>query len=324
MDPEQLSREFLRALRGKRSQVGFSRRLGFSTNVAYGWESGRRSPSMTEVFRACRLVGIDPVRAVQAFFAPLDWLADADLEQAESVARLVVEVRGDIAVGELAERTGVSRFALSRWQSGRSTPRIHEFFALVHAASNRLPDFVAGFVDPTSLPSLAEHWHTLESRRRLAWEHPWASAILQGLQLEDYSAHPCHRPGWLADALGLTWDIENTCIEVLEDAGAIQWTGSHYARAASLTVDTRRSPDAGRLVQAHWARAGLDRIESGAPGLFGYNVFSVSSEDLAQLRQMHRAHYQAMRAVISRSKGADHVVVANLQLFELGPHCPEN
>ena len=119
----------------RRSQVGFSRRLGFRTNVAYSWESGRRSPSMTQVFRACRLVGIDVAAAIQSFFAPLPWLAGADLETKAAIARLIREVRGDLPVSGLADRAGCSRFALSRWQSGRSTPRLRELFALVHAAA---------------------------------------------------------------------------------------------------------------------------------------------------------------------------------------------
>lgn len=319
LDADAVSRDFLRALRGPRSQVAFSRRLGFATNVAYPWESGRRSPSMDAVFHACGRVGIDGRAAVQAFFAPLPWLAEVDLGSAEGVARLVRELRGSVPVGELAERMGCSRFAISRWQSGRAIPRIREFFALVEAATGRLPDFVAGFVDPASLPSLADRWAVLESRRKVAWEHPWCSAVLRALDLEAYRALPAHKPGWIATRLGLPGEVERTCLEVLERADAIRWTGTHFTQQAGLTIDTRRAPDAGRLVQAHWARAGLDHLEAGRPGLFGYNVFTVSDADLERLRQMHRAHYRAMRAVISASDAADHVVVANLQLFALEP-----
>ncbi len=316
--PTQTAQEFLRALRGSRSQVAFSRRLGFSTNVAYTWECGRRAPSMTQVFRACRLVKIDVHAAVQSFFSPLDWLEGADLESTEAVARLVRELRGDIPVTELAARAGVSRFALSRWLAGTATPKIHDFFGLVHASSGRLPDFVAGFVDPLDLPSVAEAWRSLEARRDVVWRHPWVSAVLQALVLDAYRSLPAHRPGWIADRLGLSASLEAECIAALEAAGAIAWSGTHYRQAAALTVDTRRSAGAGRVLQAHWAEVGLDAIREERPGLFGFNVCCVSSEGLAQMRQMHRAHYRSMRAVAAASESADHVVLLNVQLLELG------
>ena len=38
-DIERVARQLLIALRGKRSQVQWSRRLGYKSNVAYAWES---------------------------------------------------------------------------------------------------------------------------------------------------------------------------------------------------------------------------------------------------------------------------------------------
>ena len=38
LDFEQIARELLVALRGKRSQTAWSRRLGYKSNVAYAWE----------------------------------------------------------------------------------------------------------------------------------------------------------------------------------------------------------------------------------------------------------------------------------------------
>src|SRR6185295_9463840 len=45
LDFEHLGSDFIRALRGSRSQAALSRRLGFRTNVLYAWESGRRWPT---------------------------------------------------------------------------------------------------------------------------------------------------------------------------------------------------------------------------------------------------------------------------------------
>lgn len=58
VDHYALSSELVRALRGKRSQTAFSRRLGYRSNVIYGWESGRRWPSSSAFFAAARKTGI--------------------------------------------------------------------------------------------------------------------------------------------------------------------------------------------------------------------------------------------------------------------------
>jgi hypothetical protein len=50
MDFAQISAEWLRLIRGKRSQRGFSRRLGYSSNIAYRWESQVCFPTAAETF----------------------------------------------------------------------------------------------------------------------------------------------------------------------------------------------------------------------------------------------------------------------------------
>ena len=62
-----LTREFLRAVRGERSQVAFSRRVGFTSNVAAEWESGRRVPSAATALAVCARAGIDVARGFDAF-----------------------------------------------------------------------------------------------------------------------------------------------------------------------------------------------------------------------------------------------------------------
>jgi hypothetical protein len=49
---EQLSRELMRVLRGPASQRAYSRALGFTSNVAYSWETGRRFPEASVFLRA--------------------------------------------------------------------------------------------------------------------------------------------------------------------------------------------------------------------------------------------------------------------------------
>jgi hypothetical protein len=59
LDFERASRELIRAIRGERSQVALSRRLGYRSNVVYMWESGRRWPTAAETLRAASLCRLD-------------------------------------------------------------------------------------------------------------------------------------------------------------------------------------------------------------------------------------------------------------------------
>src|SRR5690606_34758598 len=66
-----LSREVLRAIRGKRSQVALARRLGYRGNPITDWERGERWPTAVEVLRVaavCRL----PVREAFSKLVPLE------------------------------------------------------------------------------------------------------------------------------------------------------------------------------------------------------------------------------------------------------------
>ena len=63
-DYQRIARDFLRALRGRRSQAAFSRRLGYRTNVAYTWESGRAFPTAATVLNAAVRSGVDVHAAV--------------------------------------------------------------------------------------------------------------------------------------------------------------------------------------------------------------------------------------------------------------------
>ena len=53
------SRQLIRAVRGKRSQVAFSRRLGYRGNVAASWEGGHRAPTAEALVDAMRALSLD-------------------------------------------------------------------------------------------------------------------------------------------------------------------------------------------------------------------------------------------------------------------------
>jgi transcriptional regulator with XRE-family HTH domain len=313
-----LARELLRALRGRRSQAAFSRRLGYQSNVAHAWEGGRRFPTAAETLRAAQRTGIDVRGALARFFTvPPPWLERVEPTSPELVARLLGELKAGAPVAELAARSGCSRFAISRFLHGRAEPRLPDFLNLVETLSGRLPDLLAELVEPDALPSMRVRWQDLERRRTIASRHPWAQAVMRALETVAYRELPAHEPGWVARLLGLPIEEEESCLRALQEVGLVSWEGGRYCIGSGQLVDTRRHPEAGHELKMHWARVGLERLARGDEGMWSYNVFNVSREDLGRLRELHAEYFRTLRRAIAASEPLECVVVANVQLFEL-------
>ncbi len=324
MDHAQIAREFLVALRGRRSQVQWSRRLGYKSNVAYTWEAGRRYPTAAETMRAAARTNIDLGAAFAEFYGATEptWLDEHDdLRTPGAMAAFLDELRGGTSITDLARRAGISRYSVSRWLSGQTQPRLPDFFRLIESASLRLVDFVTCFVDPHHMPSILPIHQRLEARRTGAFEHPWTQAVLRCVELEAYRALPKHQPGWMAARLGIEPEVEQRSLDHLMLTGQLTRRNGKY-QLQTMTVDTRRDPRVSRHLKAHWASVGVDRIRAEAPGQFSYNVFGISAAAFERIRQLHLAYYYELRGIVDENPSTEHVAVANIHLFMLDPEQP--
>lgn len=317
-DYEQIAAEFLRALRGRRSQAAFSRRLGYRTNVAYVWEAGRAFPTAATTLAAAQRLGIDVKAALLRFYrAPPPWLEELDPVSPPGVAALLEDLRGRTSIVELARSTGKSRFAVARWVRGEAEPRLPDLLLLIEKASLRLLDWIAAFVDPATLPSLARAWSELEATRRAAYDVPWTQALLRALELTAYRELPRHRRGWLAARIGISLEEELHCLGLLERTGQILMRRGRWEIRQVMSVDTRRDAEAEQRVKRWWAEVALGRLERPESGLFSYNVFAVSEADLQRIQELQLAYFRQMRAIVAQSEPSERVVLASLQLVAL-------
>ena len=310
---ELVARQFLRALRGKRSQRAFARKLGYRGNPLTDWEHGRSYPTAREALRAAASAKVD-VRAALARFAPGVALAfDADGPQLGPWLAALAE---RTTVAALAERSGLSRFAIGRWLSGQRQPRLPDFFRLVDAITARVPELVAELVPIASVPALVARYERTESARRLAFEEPWTEVILRVLESPPYRALPAHVDGYVAARLGISRELEQRALARLSEAGLIRWDGTRYGELRPLTVDTHGTPEAQRALRQHWAKVAAERmLHQGPADLFGYNVFAVSSRDYAAISERLRATFTEIRSIVAASEPADQIGLLNLQLI---------
>ncbi|MEZ4236322.1 MAG: DUF4423 domain-containing protein [Myxococcota bacterium] len=312
MDHDTVACEILRALRGRRSQVAFSRRLGYRSNVAHTWESGRRFPTGAVTFAAAERLGVPLARGLARFSRTLEGPPTTPA----AVTALLRDLRRDLPVAEIAERAGRSRFQVSRWLSGRAEPRLPDLLRLVDATTGRLLDFVDVLVDPAALPSLAEGWARLQAARSLFWRYPHAQLVLLGLELAPYRALPAHDDAWLAARLDLPLYDVVSALERLAATGQIERDGAHWVPAAVHTVDTRRNPQAGCELKRWWAGAALQRLDADGAGVSS-NAFTVREPVLAQSVELHRSTCRAMRALLAEAPGGDRLVLVQHHILPL-------
>jgi transcriptional regulator with XRE-family HTH domain len=135
LDWELVARSLLRRVRAHRSQVAWSRRLGYRGNPIADWEAGRRFPTAGELLRACRRGGLDVHEALRGF-APEAIRALGEADDA-GVAAWLDALRGDRQIRDVAEMAGRSRYAVGRWLSGTTRPRVPDFLRLVQALNGR-------------------------------------------------------------------------------------------------------------------------------------------------------------------------------------------
>lgn len=314
IDWRRAASQVLHALRGRRSQVAFSRRLGYRSNVACDWEAGRRFPTAAEALRACSRSGVD----VDAAFRAFQPACAAALRQGKQlrVDRWLAELAGATKVSQLAARSGFSRYALARWLQGRAQPRLPDFLELVEAISGRASDLVQQWVAIEKVDELRLVHERRAASKRIAFDAPWTEAVLRVLETTGYRSFERAPSGYVAKRLGFDLETERAALGLLEAAGVLRWERDRYREIAPLTVDTAGGSESGlQRLKMHWTRVCLERLATPrVADWLGYNVVSTSSADLERIREVLRRAFREVRAIAASSEPAESVALLNLQL----------
>ena len=147
VDYDIIASELLRALRGRRSQRGFSALFGFRTNVAYRWEAGLRYPTITQLLGALERIGRPVQPALERIEAKVSELRDLPASSPEYPSALLRLHRGSRSITELASAAGLQRLQVSRMLSGRTQPRLPVYLRLLdtlHRAHRRVRGRLGG------------------------------------------------------------------------------------------------------------------------------------------------------------------------------------
>lgn len=318
LDFDAISAEWVRALRGKRSQAAFSRRLGYQSSVVHRWESRQAWPTASRFLEVCQRSGKDVGAAFTTFFlrAP-PWLKQHDPTSSGAVAAFLRQLQGKIKTVSLAQSSGFSRYSISRWRDGEAEPKLPDFLRLIEATSRRALDFVATLVDPTALPSAREQWLRRERLRQIAYEETWSHAVLRALEIPG-ARSAIDGGASLARVLGIQPSTVERALGVLESTGQVARRGDEWVPLQATAVTTGRHPATLGILTRAWTAVALERLEKRAPGHFGYSLFSVTRADLRRLRDLHLEYLREMQSIIAQSTPSECVGLLSLHLLDLG------
>jgi transcriptional regulator with XRE-family HTH domain len=306
----QATAELARAVRGTRSQVAFSRRAGYRSNVAAAWEGGHRAPAAAELLRAMTRVGIDVGEGFRRFHP------DSAPTAERGLASWLDAQRGSTPQGHVAARAGCSRHQVRRWLSGEAEPRVPDFLRLLHALTGRAPDWVAAFVPIEQVPTLHGPWRAARTAARLAYDAPWSAAVRIVIDTDAYRADPTD--AWLARALGLTPDELDRAVQALLDAGLAARRGTRLETISAFTADAAASPDDTRRLKAHWAKFAADRLASPRDDdLVSLNLVTLSRADLARLHELQRGYFRELRGLVASSQPEETAALVLMHVISL-------
>ncbi|MFZ5893089.1 MAG: DUF4423 domain-containing protein [Myxococcota bacterium] len=320
VDFERAAREVMRGIRGQRSQVAFSRRLGFRSNVAAKWESGQRLPTACEALAYSQRMGFDVSARLATFHAATaPCLAKVD---AARVATWLEALRGTQTLSALSQRSGLSRFSVSRFLSARSQPRLSQFLQLVDALTDRLPDFAHAWVGIEHVPSLAVRYQRAQAAREAMFEQPLCLAVMCLLDTQAFDVPARAQLERLARTLGRSPRAIRACIETLLRGQVLGKVRDRYRLTGSLSIDTNADAARERAARAYWTKLAHERVKApSARDLCSYNVFSVTRADYEKLKQLQREFFRGARALIAASEPTEMagLLLVNLVGWEAEP-----
>lgn len=155
--------------------------------------------------------------------------------------------------------------------------------------------------------------------RNIARTHPWSQLLLRHLELVQYRALPKHSAGWIAERIGISVEEELSTLQMLETAGQVRWTGTHWTPNSLPALDLREDARSARRQRAFWAGVASARAPQANDALCAYNVCTLSAQGYAELRALQREYLLKARSLIAGSEPQERVVLLQVNLLHFEP-----
>lgn len=313
MNANQISKELVKTIRGRKSQIQLSQKLGFGGNQVYRWESGLRKISWLDFVALAKTCKCPLADSLDRLFKYNGKLSDT--------TRLTQFLVGDAKIVKVSQETMISRFAISKWLKGVSSPSLEEIILLIHHCQHALFEFLDDLVGMENVPSLRDEYAKRKAEKNLYYNNPVIDAVLCCLELKTYKKLKAHRDGFIATALGISIEEERLALSGLLAVDAIVTEAGKY-KLSSNRPDLRGDFEGERQIRRYWYERAVRVINEAhsradVVGL-GCAVFPVSGTMMEKVRQEYSDFYFRLRSLLAQPEGeVDRIMAFDFMAFDI-------
>ena len=316
LDPDIVTREILTALRGTEAQIHLSRRLGYTFNQVYRWESGQTRMPWGIYLRLAALKGAD---VKTALWCLIDYRGSA--EDTAAITRALVR---DMPLLEASQKSGHSRFQIGRWLSGNSEPSLRCVIAMILSLSSRYLEVLSAMVPNAKLPSLTPLLLRRDRQLSVSYDFPFAPALIGWLQMRRYADVEGPSDTWLAERLGLDQATVQQALVALTEAEIIRPSPTvpgKYDFSGAMSIASGRDRRRFMHNAAYWfekAAATARRIRSSKhKSTFAYLSLPVTAATRRTIIQKAATFFEEVKSLAEASplEEADEVLLLNFALL---------
>lgn len=227
VDLDRVIQQILKGLRGRMSQTGLSRALGFDFNQVHRWEKGAPQISWTDYLKFAEKCGIRVSEELRREFSYQG--------SAWDLPCFLRYIMGRRDISSAANEAGLSRFSLSRWLHEESEPKLRDILQLVRSLTSYFPWMVSVLAGGKPIPEFSEQISVREIVRQTFARKPWLILVYVALEDSRYKKRAAHDPEVLADILGIEIKIIEESLSDLKRLSIIKKAKGRWAVAAEST-----------------------------------------------------------------------------------------
>jgi transcriptional regulator with XRE-family HTH domain len=308
-DFKHLSVEILRAYRGHHSMLWLSRRLGYSHNQVYLWESGRREFHWRDFENLCQRFRRPLHSAIEQYFVP---------EGSTDIGSLIRHSLKSGSKKEILKKFSISPSKLSRWQTGKSSPPFAEACEMLNFTKLNFLEFLDHVLGPGVCLSIQPALQQKRKAKKTLYQTAYLAALAPAVELKKYMNLKRHRPGVLARLIGITDKQEADGLRILTNAGITYLENGTY-KLNTYRLNVTDDPNEFLKIADYWSkRAAEFRKTKGSKSLFGYRVFGISESGLKRLKQALFDYYDEITEILKDEQNEfDHIVAIPFQTLVL-------
>lgn len=301
-----LQRDILVSLRGNKTQSELNEKLGFSFNKVYRWEKGRTHISWEEFVKLCAVLQVNLEPCLNECYSYYDDVCNPAL--------LVQHFVGRNRQVDVAQHISTSRYTLSRWLSGSSSPTLDQMLSLMDYGSVDFLRFVEKLTHNSKLPSIEEKLREDHIQLKMFNKYPWMSSLLSAIDLDLYKKNPSDE--FLSEKSKIPLSVMKDAIEDLSRSGLLEWNGKYWETRVKR-ISFRGSPESQKRMARYVYNTVIDGVEASfeKPQMkFSWKLFSMNQKSYEKMLHKYTEFFNELGTLIDASQeGAD-----KIYLFSVG------